>query len=50
MIIRKTQTTYKRYKRNEDFNPYIERVKVTTLWFLFIPIYTYEELLTNKGK
>jgi len=48
MIFRKTEKIYKRYVEVDRFGTHIDRIQKKTFWFLFIPIFSYEVLLTTS--
>jgi hypothetical protein len=52
MIIKRTEKLYKRRTNIKLAGRVLasdnyERVKKTTFWFFFIPVYTYDEIITT---
>lgn len=47
-MIRRTEKLFKRHIHAGDYNSQTQKVKKTTIWFLFIPVYSWEEILATN--
>ena len=44
-MLRKTEKIYRKYINSCKVDSQVQTVKKTTIWFLFIPIYSCEQIL-----
>ena len=47
-MVRRTETIFKRIANKGKPDEHIQRVKKTTIWIFFLPIYSWEEIIATN--